>query len=87
MAAVGFSFPKIDAQSSPIFEISGSTLVYATIYKGPETSSDVNTFTNVIKRHRLQQTTGTLQRYLRHKLLCTYFRPGGICRIRFIMFD
>ena len=23
MAAVGFSFPKIDAQSSPIFEISG----------------------------------------------------------------
>ena len=55
--------------------------------KGLETSSDVNTFTNVIKRYCSQQTTGTLQRYLRHKLLCTYFRPRGICRIRFIMFD
>ena len=48
---------------------------------------DVNTFTNVFKRYRLQQTTGTSQRYLRHKLLCTYFRPRGICCIRFIMFD
>ena len=64
-----------------------STLIYAIIYKGQETSSDVNTFTNVIKRHCLQQTTGDYAKYLRHKLLCTYFRPRGICRIRFIMFN
>ena len=38
-----------------------STLIYATIYKGPETSSDANTFTNLIERYSLQQTTGTLQ--------------------------
>ena len=31
--------------------------------------------------------TGISQRYLHHKLLFTYLRPRGICRIRFIMFD
>ena len=64
-------------------------LIYATIYKGLETNSDVNTFTNdkgkylykrLMKRHCVQQTTGTLQRYLRHKLLCTYFQPHRIWR-------
>ena len=32
--------------------------------------------TNVIKRHCLQQITGTLQRYLRHKLLCIHISDG-----------
>ena len=34
MAAVGFSFPKIDAQFSPIFEISGYELI-AILVKEP----------------------------------------------------
>ena len=63
------------------------TKMWHGLYKGPETSSEVNTFTNVIERYCLQQITGTLQRCLRHKLLCTYFRPRGICPLRFIMFD